>query len=59
MDEVAKVRTTILYLIDTTTLWWCRMFANIEKDICTIEIREDFKKEIKRSFYPQGRGLSN
>ncbi|RVW19086.1 hypothetical protein CK203_087646 [Vitis vinifera] len=36
-DEAAKVRTATLYLIDTTTLWWRRRFADMEKGICTIE----------------------
>ncbi|RVW27664.1 hypothetical protein CK203_104979 [Vitis vinifera] len=52
-DEAAKVRTTTLYLTDTTTLWWRRRFADMEKGICTIETWEDFKREIKRQFYPE------
>ena len=35
--EVAKVRTATLYLIDITTLWWRRRFADMKKDICTID----------------------
>ena len=50
-DEAVKVRTATLYLTDTTTLWWRWRFADIEKDICTIETWEDFKREIKRQFY--------
>ena len=50
-DEAAKVRTATLYLIDTTTLWWRRRFADMEKYICTIEMWEDFKREIKKQFY--------
>ncbi|KAL6314384.1 hypothetical protein AAG906_021442 [Vitis piasezkii] len=52
-DEAAKVRTATLYLTDTTTLWWHWRFADMEKDICTIETWEDFKREIKRQFYPE------
>ena len=52
-DEVTKVRIAILYLTDTTTLWWCQRFADMEKDICTIETCEDFKREIKKQFYPE------
>ncbi|KAL6315224.1 hypothetical protein AAG906_037456 [Vitis piasezkii] len=52
-DEATKVRTATLYLTDTTSLWWCRRFADMEKDICTIETWEDFKREIKRQFYPE------
>ncbi|RVW30898.1 hypothetical protein CK203_102805 [Vitis vinifera] len=52
-DETAKVRTATLYLTDTATLWWRRRFAYMEKDICTIETWEDFKREIKKQFYPK------
>ncbi|RVW12084.1 hypothetical protein CK203_087328 [Vitis vinifera] len=52
-DEATKVRTATLYLTDIATLWWRRRFANMEKGICTIEMWEDFKREIKRQFYPE------
>ena len=52
-DEATKVRTTTLYLIDTVILWWCQRFADMEKEICTIETWKDFKREIKRQFYPE------
>ncbi|KAJ9680701.1 hypothetical protein PVL29_019883 [Vitis rotundifolia] len=53
IDEAAKVRIATLYLTDTATLWWRRRFADMEKGICTIETWEDFKREIKRQFYPE------
>ncbi|KAJ9705479.1 hypothetical protein PVL29_003496 [Vitis rotundifolia] len=53
IDEAAKVRTATLYLTDTATLWWRRRFADMEKGICTIETWDDFKREIKRQFYPE------
>ncbi|RVW20920.1 hypothetical protein CK203_109624 [Vitis vinifera] len=52
-DEATKVRTTTLYLIDNATLWWCRRFADIEKETCTIDTWDAFKIEIKRQFYPE------
>ncbi|RVW76416.1 hypothetical protein CK203_056599 [Vitis vinifera] len=52
-DEATKVRTTTLYLTDTATLWWHRRFSHVEKYICTIETWKDFKREIKRQFYPE------
>ncbi|RVW90120.1 hypothetical protein CK203_035909 [Vitis vinifera] len=52
-DEATKVRTATLYLTDTATLWRRRRFADMEKGICTIETWEDFKREIKRQFYPE------
>ncbi|KAJ9682242.1 hypothetical protein PVL29_018227 [Vitis rotundifolia] len=53
IDEAAKVRIATLYLTDTATLWWRQRFADMEKGICTIETWEDFKREIKRQFYPE------
>nr|CAN72338.1 hypothetical protein VITISV_038599 [Vitis vinifera] len=52
-DEATKLRTATLYLTDTATLWWRQRFADMEKGICTIETWEDFKREIKRQFYPE------
>ena len=48
IDETTKVKNTTIYLIDTTTLWWHRRFADMEKDICTMETWGDFKWKIKR-----------
>ena len=45
--------TTVSYLTNTATLWWHWRFADMEKDICPIETWEDFKREIKRQFYPE------
>ena len=52
-DKTTKVRTATLYLTDIATLWWRRRFADMEKDICTIETWKDFKREIKKQFYPE------
>ena len=52
-DEATKVRTATLYLTDTATLWWRRRFADMEKGTCIIETWEDFKRGIKRRFYPE------
>ena len=52
-DEATKVKTATFYLTDIATLWWRRRFAAMEKGICTIETWEDFKREIKRQFYPK------
>ena len=51
-DVVAKVKTATLYLTDIVTLWWCQRFSDMEKDICTIETCEDFKREIKEAVLP-------
>ena len=52
-DEAMKVRTATLYLTDNATLWWCRRFLEIEKGTCTIDTWVDFKREIKKRFYPE------
>ena len=52
-DEATKVRTATLYLIDNATLWWRRRFMEIEKRTCTIDTWADFKREIKKQFYPE------
>ena len=52
-DEAAKVRSATLYLIDNVTLWWRRRFLEIEKGTCTTDTWADFKKEIKKQFYPK------
>ncbi|CAL5390034.1 unnamed protein product [Camellia sinensis] len=53
IEEDAKVRTAVLYLIDTATLWWRRRHADIEKCMCTIATWDGFKKELKKQFYPE------
>ena len=52
-DEAAKVRTATLYLTGNATLWWRRRFMEIEKGTCTIDTWVDFKREIKKQFYPE------
>ena len=53
IDEATKVRTATLYLTDNATLWWRRRFLEIEKGTCTIDTWADFKREIKKQFYPE------
>ncbi|XP_012852904.1 PREDICTED: uncharacterized protein LOC105972488 [Erythranthe guttata] len=53
VDETTKVRTASLYLSDTAMLWWRRKHADIEKGICRIDTWEEFKRELKRHFYPE------
>ena len=48
-----KVRTATLYFTDNATLWWRRRFLEIEKGTCTIDTWADFKREIKKQFYPE------
>ena len=55
-NEATKVRTATLYLTDNATLWWHRRFMEIEKGTCTIDTWADFKREIKKKFYPEDAG---
>ncbi|GMQ09336.1 hypothetical protein CsSME_00052753 [Camellia sinensis var. sinensis] len=52
-EKDAKVRTVVLYLADLATLWWRCRHADIEKCMCTINTWNDFKKELKKQFYPE------
>ncbi|XP_060216861.1 uncharacterized protein LOC132644288 [Lycium barbarum] len=52
-EEVARIRTAAMYLSDTALLWWRRKKAEMEIGACSIENWEQFKKELKRQFYPQ------
>ena len=52
-DEAMKVRIATLNLTDNSTLWWRRRFLEIEKGTCTINTWADFKREIKKWFYPE------
>ncbi|KAI3459096.1 hypothetical protein Pfo_015759 [Paulownia fortunei] len=53
IDEASRVRTATLYLTDTAILWWRRKHADIERGTCRVDTWEDFKKELKRHFYPE------
>ncbi|CAN1350435.1 hypothetical protein LINPERPRIM_LOCUS42162 [Linum perenne] len=56
-DELAKVRTASLYLVDVAMLWWRRRQGDIARGTCTMESWGDFKKEIKKQFYPENAEL--
>ncbi|RVW61018.1 hypothetical protein CK203_051399 [Vitis vinifera] len=50
-DEGTKVRIVTLYLTYKATLWWRKRFTDIEKEMCTIDTWDAFKREIKKQFY--------
>ena len=52
-EESSRIETAVLYLTDTARLWWRRREGDIEKGICTISTFNDFKRELKRQFYPE------
>ncbi|CAL1372981.1 unnamed protein product [Linum trigynum] len=52
-DENTKVKTAPLYLSDVAMLWWRRTQGDINKGTCVMESWDDFKREIKRQFYPE------
>ncbi|CAL1372707.1 unnamed protein product [Linum trigynum] len=51
-DEV-KIRTAPLYLVDVAMVWWRRREADVERGTCVMVTWEDFKREIKKQFYPE------
>jgi len=52
-DEARKIKAATPYLTDTAMLWWRRKHADIERGACRIDTWEDFKRELKRHFYPE------
>lgn len=52
-DESTKIKNAALYLSDTATLWWRRRQEDVKKGTCHIDSFEDFKRELKRQFYPE------
>ena len=55
-DEATKVRTATLYLTNNATLWCRRRFMEIQRGTCTIDTWADFKRKIKKQFYPENAG---
>ncbi|KAL4388985.1 hypothetical protein GQ457_09G028100 [Hibiscus cannabinus] len=53
VEDASKIQTASLYLTDTAMLWWRRRRNDIEKGTCTISTFDDFKRELKRQFYPE------
>ncbi|XP_043809670.1 uncharacterized protein LOC122722623 [Manihot esculenta] len=52
VEDARKIDHAPLYLADTAMVWWRRREADIEKGTCTLETWDDFKRELKRQFYP-------
>ena len=52
-EEDRKIKTAPLFLADAAALWWRRCHTDMERGTCTIATWDDFKKEIKRQFYPE------
>ncbi|KAK4273516.1 hypothetical protein QN277_021899 [Acacia crassicarpa] len=53
VDEATKVRTASLFLSDNAMLWWRRKHADMERGLCKVETWDDFKRELKKQFYPE------
>ncbi|XP_070020078.1 uncharacterized protein [Nicotiana sylvestris] len=51
-DDEAKIKTTVLYFLETAMLWWIRKMADVDKGLCTISTWDQFKAEFKRQFFP-------
>ncbi|KAG7547901.1 Retrotransposon gag domain [Arabidopsis suecica] len=52
-DEPAMIKTATSYLADTAMLWWRRRYVEIERGDARIETWDEFKKDLKRQFYPE------
>lgn len=53
IDEAMKVRTAFMYLTYMASLWWHRKDAVVENGACRIDTWDEFKRELKRQFYPE------
>ncbi|XP_022864502.1 uncharacterized protein LOC111384459 [Olea europaea var. sylvestris] len=53
VNETMKVRTASMYLTDTASLWWRRKHADVEHGASRIDTWDEFKRELKRQFYPE------
>ena len=52
-EDAKKIKTAPLYLADAAMLWWRRRHGDIERGTCIMESWDDFKREIKKQFYPE------
>ncbi|KAF2314837.1 hypothetical protein GH714_036862 [Hevea brasiliensis] len=52
-DDAKKVDHVPLYLVDTAMVWWRWRHGDMQKGLCTIASWEEFKRELKRQFYPE------
>lgn len=48
-----KVDYTTLYLIDAAIIWWRLRCRDIERDTFAVNSFDDFKRELKKQFYPE------
>ncbi|KAK8933505.1 hypothetical protein KSP39_PZI015300 [Platanthera zijinensis] len=51
-DQTVKVKQASYYLMDVASLWWRRKQGDIEKGLYRIDTCDEFKRELKRHFYP-------
>ena len=42
-----------MYLIDDAKLWWRTKVQDIENGLCTIDLWEDLKRELRDQFFPE------
>lgn len=52
-DDASKICTATMYLSDDAVLWWRRRQEDIKKGLCSIATWDEFKRDLKRQFYPE------
>ncbi|KAF2324198.1 hypothetical protein GH714_009880 [Hevea brasiliensis] len=52
-EDARKIDHAPLYLADTAMVWWRRRLLDIERGTSIISTWDDFKKELKKQFYPE------
>ncbi|ESQ29743.1 hypothetical protein EUTSA_v10024067mg, partial [Eutrema salsugineum] len=53
IEGAAKITAVTSYLTDTAMLWWRRKHADIERGAMQLDTWDEFKRELKRQFYPE------
>ncbi|KAH7668724.1 hypothetical protein IHE45_11G030200 [Dioscorea alata] len=53
LEDAKKVDGATLYLTDAGMIWWRQGYGDIKKDTLTIKSFDDFRRELKKQFYPE------
>ena len=53
LDDATKICNALLYHTDAAMLWWRRRSKDIRRRTCTIASWDEFKRELRKHFYPE------
>ncbi|KAF2308988.1 hypothetical protein GH714_027351 [Hevea brasiliensis] len=52
-EDSRKVDNAPLFLAESAMVWWRRRMMDMEKGTCNVRTWDEFKKELKKQFYPE------